>query len=111
MSKYPISQACPQCGNAEYQTTRAEEFVAFANDRICRACNARYTPPTPAWAAIVFVVVGLLLAGFGGLSLIIHLNSVNPIGIPAMACEGFLGFLGLLAIGQGFRALIRPGKV
>jgi len=39
------------------------------------------------------------------------LVSGNPLGLPAMACEGFLGFLGVLAIVQGIRALVRPGKV
>lgn len=110
MSKFPISPVCPGCGNAAHQTIRSEDFVAFANDRICTACNTRYTPPTPTWAAIVFILVGIVLGGFGGLSLVVRLMSANPAGLPAMACEGFLGFLGILAFAQGIRALMKPGQ-
>lgn len=111
MSKYPVSGLCPKCGSGEYTKRRAEEFVAFTSDRVCKACESRYTPLTPAWAGVVFILIGLLLAAFGGFAVVNHLASRNPLGLPAMACEGFLGFLGLLAIGLGIRVLMNPGKV
>ena len=111
MSKYPISQVCPKCGGGEYTKQRSEEFVAFTSDRVCGACGTRYTPPTPAWAGVVFILIGLPLAAFGGFAIIFRIASGNVLGLPAMACEGFLGFLGLLALGQGARALMRPGQV
>ena len=90
---------------------RSEEFVAFASDRVCKSCDTRNTPPTPAWAGVVFILVGLPLAALGAFAIVNRLASGNPLGLPAMACEGFLGFLGLLAIGRGVRAIFRPGKV
>jgi len=111
VSKYPISQVCPKCGGGEYTKQRSEEFVAFTSDRVCGACGTRYTPPTPAWAGVVFILIGLPLAAFGGFAIIFRIGSGNVLGLPAMACEGFLGFLGLLALGQGARALMRPGQV
>jgi len=44
---------------------KVERLIAFTDDRKCNECGARYTPPTPAWAAVVFVVVGCLLSGAG----------------------------------------------
>jgi hypothetical protein len=70
-----------------------------------------YTPPTPVWAGVVFILAGLplMIVGFG--AVILGLASGNVLRVPGMACEGFLGFLGLLAIIQGIRTLARPGKV
>ncbi len=58
MSKYPISSVCPDCGGGEYKKWQSEEFVAFTLDRVCKACGTRYTPPTPAWAAVLFILIG-----------------------------------------------------
>lgn len=107
---YPISRVCPNCGHAEYKSRRPERFVAFTWDRVCKACETRYTPPTPIWAAVIFLLIGFLLAGFGFFSVLIRIIRGNVLGIPAMACEGFLGVFGILAIVQGLRAFIRPGK-
>ena len=50
---------------------------------------------------------GLVLVGL--LSLLGQMMArPNPLGL---ACTGFLGLLGLLAILQGVRTLSRPGKV
>jgi hypothetical protein len=111
VSAYPIGKDCPQCRSTEYTTCRPEGFVAFVKDRVCKSCNTRYTPPTPPWAGVAFILIGLPLAGLGAISVIMRLRSVNPLEVPAMACEGFLGFIGLVAIGQGIRVLIRPKKV
>lgn len=108
---YPVSKLCPKCGNAEFKKRRPEKWIAFSWDRVCKACGTRYTPPTPVWAGVVFILAGLPLAGFGGLSVVARFISGAPVGLPAMACEGFLGFLGVLAIVQGIRALARPGRV
>lgn len=89
---------------------RPERLVAFAHDRVCNSCNTRYTPPTPGWAGIVFILIGLPLAGFGVFAVIARVASGNPLGIPAMAVEALLAFAGLLATVQGIRALIRPGR-
>src|SRR5262245_21645232 len=86
-SGLPVSEACPACGGTQYRRVRPTTWVAFASDRVCSACNTRYTPPTPVWAGVLFIVAGLLLAGFGAFSIIIRLASGNPLELPAMACE------------------------
>ena len=98
-----MSLICPACGEKGYKGVRPEKFIAFSWDRVCKSCGIRYTPPTPIWAAIVFIFAGVLLAGFGAVSIVIRLASVDSCGIPAMACEGFLGLLGVLAIIHGIR--------
>ena len=103
---YPVSRVCPECGHAEYTQRRPERWVAFTKDRICKACGTRYTPPTPTWAAVVLILAGLPLTGFGALSIFLWSLRGDPIGLPAVACEGFLGLLGILAIVQGIRSLI-----
>lgn len=108
---FPVSVLCPQCGHHEYTAQRPQSWVSFTWDRVCKQCGCIYTPPTPRWAAIVFIVAGLLLSGFGFLSVAAHLSSGNPLGVPAMVCEGFLGVLGVLSIIQGIRSLSTPGKV
>jgi hypothetical protein len=55
---YPISETCPECGQTTFKPVKPETFVAFTDDRLCLGCGTRYTPPTPTWAAIVFLIVG-----------------------------------------------------
>jgi hypothetical protein len=62
-------------------------------------------------AALLFIFIGLILAGFGGIAVLSRLISPNVVGLPAMACEGFLAFLGILAMIHGYRSLNSPGKV
>jgi hypothetical protein len=104
---YPVSLVCPQCGHTEFRATRPDSWVAFVWDRVCKNCNTRYTPPTPLWAGVVFIVAGLLLAGWGALSIFMGLLTGDPLG---MVCWGTLGVLGLLAIIHGIRSLANPGK-
>jgi hypothetical protein len=111
MSELPISKVCPQCGGTEFKKKKPDRFIAFTWDRVCKACETRYIPPTPVWAAVVFLIIGLILAAGGTISVLLRLGEGKAIGVPAMACEGFLGFLGLLAIGHGIRVLLRPGRV
>ncbi len=110
-ASYPVSNVCPKCGHTEYKQRRPEKLIAFTWDRVCSACETRYTPPTPRWAAVVFILAGLPLAGIGLFSIIVRLLSGNLLGIPAMVVEGSVGLLGILAIIQGVRALLNPEKV
>jgi hypothetical protein len=66
-SAYPVSPKCPGCGSADFRRVEAETSLAFTDDRVCKQCGTRYTPPIPAWARVVFAVVGLgALAVMGG---------------------------------------------
>lgn len=108
---YPVSFYCPQCMGMAYRRVKPATFVAFKWDRVCKECNIRYTPPTPQWAAALFIVVGLILAIMGfGTMLFRLIRQNNILGLPAMACEGFLGILGSLAIIHGIRSIRHPEK-
>jgi hypothetical protein len=60
METYPISSKCPNCGGIDFTTVRIERGIAFTDDRVCKGCGTRYTPPTPFWAAVLFVALGVL---------------------------------------------------
>lgn len=74
---------------------------------VCASCGTRYSPPTPAWAAIAFIVAGAPLALFGLFGVLIGLANGNPL---PLACEGPLGLLGMSAIFHGIRTLNSPGR-
>jgi hypothetical protein len=63
------------------------------------------------WAGLVFIGAGLLLAGFGFLSLLLNLSRGDVLSLPAMTCDGCLGVLGCLALVHGLRTISKPGKV
>jgi hypothetical protein len=111
---YSVAHICPKCGGAEYKRRKPEKWIAFIADRMCTACGTRYTPPTPSWAGVVFIVIGLVLAGVGFLAVLIRLLIGSPVrlavGLPAMACECLIGVIGILAIIHGIRSLARQGK-
>ncbi len=107
---FPISKVCPKCGHTEFTRQRPQGWVAFAWDRICSQCGTIYSPPTPTWASIVFIVAGLLLSSFGGIGVVAAVASGNPLSLPAVLCEGFLGVIGLLALIHGIRTLASPPK-
>jgi hypothetical protein len=61
ISPHPIGKRCPRCGDAKHSKVKAGSVVAFTNDHVCESCGLQYTPPTPLWAALCFLAVGLLL--------------------------------------------------
>ncbi len=111
MSQYPISKVCPKCGNGEFRRRKSEEIVAFTSDRLCMKCETRYTPPTPAWAGLLFIVIGLLMAPFFGFFLFGHLINFNVIAFPSTMLVAIGFIVGLFALWHGIRVLIRPGRV
>jgi hypothetical protein len=56
---YPEGKVCPACGCAEYALTETKQAIAFQHDRICSKCATRYTPPTPIWGAVLFILLGV----------------------------------------------------
>jgi hypothetical protein len=103
MSRYPIGNVCPQCGGKEYTLRKPKDLVAFSADRVCKGCLTRYSPPTPVWGGVVFllstVVFGLL--GF----FIIHLL-FNPSSILGAACKGAFFVFTFVVFIRGIRILI-----
>jgi hypothetical protein len=61
MTKNPVSRECPKCHGTEFKRVRPEGRIAFTDDRLCKTCGARYRPPTPLWAAVLFIVLGALI--------------------------------------------------
>lgn len=108
LSKYPVRRVCPACQNPEYKSVRPDRWITFTWDRVCKSCGTRYTPPTPQWAAMVFIIAGLPLVAFGLFGVAVGLSRGNPIPI---ACEGVLALLGVLAIIHGLRSLVFQGRV
>jgi uncharacterized protein (DUF983 family) len=100
---YPVSKVCPNCGHAKFQRRYPERFLALTWDRVCRACNTRYTPPTPAWAPVAYFAVGLMSVCLGGVILVLS----RGFGFKGAVV---LGCVGIAAIVQGWRELGKPGK-
>ena len=107
MTEYPISATCPQCGGTEYTCRKPERLVAFVSDRVCRACNTRYTPPTPVWAGVLFLLAGLTLPFLG---LVLTSLLVHPFSIAGLVCEGVIAALGVAAFVGGIRELVNSER-
>ena len=107
-SKYPLAKVCPRCGNAGYRRIRPETTAAFTYDRICKACGVRYTPPTPLWAAVVFIVVGSLLALPFSISIIgafLSMGSNPSPRLVGLICPMVITAIGVASIIHGIKAL------
>ena len=104
MEKYPVALSCPQCGSKEFQRVKVEGRIAFTDDRKCTACGTRYTPPTPAWAAVVFVLLGILITAVGivfGFAFLIRKDDVR---LRDLVYGTILTVFGLSAIIYGIRS-------
>ena len=101
----PLARQCPKCAGKKYRKVRPQARVTFVNDRVCLECDTRYSPPTPPWAAVVFVVAGALLAGVGILDLVLLAGNRNVCSVPSMIVDGLLAVIGLLAVRHGLLAI------
>ena len=104
MEKYPVALSCPQCGSKEFQRVKVEGRIAFTDDRKCTACGTRYTPPTPAWAAVVFILLGTLITAVGiafGFAFLIRKDDVR---LRDLVYGTILTVFGLSAIIYGIRS-------
>jgi len=108
-SRHPISKVCPGCGHDTYEKRRSKAWVAFTDDRICKKCGTRYTPPTPLWAALVFIIGGFLVAVAGLGMLVLQLRSLN-FGPIELGIAAVLIGMGGLSVFHGFRSLAEPGR-
>ena len=106
----PVSKVCPQCGHTEFKTRRPKKAMTFLYDRVCLSCGTRYSPPTPTWAAFVFIIAGLILCGISLLGLVGSMLSPNAGAVLGLVCYGLLGVFGALGLAQGIRSLSTPGK-
>ncbi len=105
-SERPVGTACPTCGGCSYKTCKGTRWIAVGSDRQCVACGTQYSPPTPRWAAVGFVLLGVVIAAgcvFG----------VAEYGVTGGAATALvpMAAVGGAAIVHGVRALIRPGRV
>jgi len=110
--KYAVGRLCPACGHEAFDRVRPNRWIAYGSDRLCRRCGTRYIPPTPVWAGLAFLLVGLSLLGIAlylvGLSLVFGDS-------PGALFDAIIGIvftlLGVLAVVHGVRSLWQPGKV
>lgn len=107
MADIPVSRTCPACGGQEYTLRKPKAFVAFADDRECKACSTRYSPPTPLWAGIVFLLCGLALP-FLGFVLIALL--FNPFSVLGLVCEGAFCVFAVAVFIGGIRQISNSAK-
>jgi len=105
---YPVGKVCPECGHDKYEKRRPKGWVAFTDDRICTRCGTRYTPPTPVWAALVFLFGGLLVAGVGAVFLLVSLLGRG--GVINVGLAVVLVGMGGVAMFHGVRCLAGPGR-
>jgi hypothetical protein len=109
-SRYPISESCPQCGGREYKRREPETYIAFVDDRECKVCQTRYTPPTPAWAAVVFLLIGVLGVGVDVFFIVVGLMRPG-MGLALSFRSGLVGaacaFVGIACIVHGLRSLMK----
>jgi hypothetical protein len=75
--QYPVAASCPKCACTEFRRVKVDRPVAFTDDRECTACGTRYTPPTPLWAAVVFVLLGALITAGGATGVVVYLFLVE----------------------------------
>ena len=102
MDPIPISETCPSCGSDQFRKVRSKRTIAFTDDRICLKCEARYAPPTPRWAGILFVVFGLIVSLAGAIMVVVFMLSLSR-------DDGRVDVIGL-AFGVGF-LLVGPASV
>jgi hypothetical protein len=107
MSKFPISRVCPHCGGKEYTLRKPKEFVSFTADRVCKGCRTRYSPPTPIWGAVMFLLSTLV---FGLLGFFLIGLLFNPFSILGLACESIFCFFALVVFIGGIRILISSAE-
>jgi hypothetical protein len=95
-TKHAVGFVCPQCGSTDYKSVKPATMVAFANDRVCKSCSTRYTPPTPLWARLIFGGFGLAAVGVGG-ALLVHMITTGKMG----SGLGPIGPLAFVIVGAG----------
>jgi hypothetical protein len=115
-SRYPISENCPRCGSREYTRRKPKTAVAFSDDRVCNLCQERYTPPTPVWAAVVFILIGTVLVAPSAFFHIAVFLWPRPRGSFVSgffgACStGWFALIGIVAIVHGVRSLVNRRKI
>lgn len=103
MTEYPVSKVCPSCGGTSFKRAPVKAAVAFASDRICKACGTRYTPPTPRWVGAAFVFAGLPPAAIG---LVLLLFAFFEPSSPGKGVEIFNLLMGLLFAPAGIIAIV-----
>jgi hypothetical protein len=94
---FRVSLVCPSCGSTQHEKVKPAAMVAFAQDRVCRMCSTRYTPPTPIWARILFGVIGFAAIAFGCEALYgVLVRATNP-----HTATGLIPFIVAIIVGVG----------
>jgi hypothetical protein len=85
-----------------HRKLKPDRLIAFTSDRICDKCGIRYVPPTPRWAAIAFIVIGLLFVVGSLMDTVVHvLNGQWLLVLWKLS----LAVFGIALLTHGFRSL------
>lgn len=104
MSQIPVAKICPSCQATSYSTCQPASKVAFTKDRVCSSCGTRYSPPCPKWAAVLFALLGIVMAIiFAYLMVFNHRQGIHLSFSTLLHLCG-IGF-GIATISYGIRSL------
>lgn len=95
------ARVCPNCGSAEHRKIKPDTLIAFEYNRICEKCGTLYIPPTPLWASIVFILIGLLFTFGAAWEMLLHYESDEPLH---MVWKGLWFLLGICVLIVGIRS-------
>ncbi len=106
-SQLPVAASCPECRCKEFKRVKVTRLVAFTDDRECPACGARYTPPTPVWAAVVFILLGVLITGVGvtGVGVYLFFAESDPVRVLHLRISAVVAGCGVACTVFGIRSL------
>ena len=93
---------CPNCGYREFVRMPAISFVAFSKDYVCRRCVTRFPAPTPRWAAILFITIGVPMAWFGIPRFFFSVFDLDTFG---MLIGGCIAYVGIRIVWFGIKAM------
>ena len=76
----------------------------FAPDRLCVQCRTDYSPPTPLWAALTFLILGGALAAVFVPAVLFAARRMDTCSFVSSAV---LGTIGVLCAARGVGYLVR----
>ena len=113
--KYPISRVCATCGSESYRTIGESITDTIGKDRECLHSGTRYAPTPSRTSALLFLVLGLIiaipftLAAGDNLLALLHLHpdkTFHP-DIWSALCPAMIALVGVWFIRQSLTALKR----
>lgn len=103
----PIAYDCPYCRNNEYTKIKPNKTIYWAKDRVCTLCQTRYTPPTPIWGSMLFLILGAILAIASVVPIWGSIFPLNPCSLITIPLFSLLMAMGIIACIEGVQSMFR----